>query len=277
MHPITLTLAGQTVHALSIGGIETCFQVPAFDCCLDIGRCPPGATRFRTLLLTHGHIDHASGLPYFVSMRAMHKQPMPRVYCPKGARGPLARILEAWQALQTDTDHVELVGVGPGETLPLKNGFARTFASPHRIATIGYALHRRVSKLRDALHGLPSAEIAARARAGETVHDVVERNELCFPGDTRIDVVVREPMVRTARVLLLECTFAGPDVSSAHARDGGHVHLDDIVAHADLFENEVLVLTHFSRRHEPDELERRVRAALPEHLSRRTVLLLHPR
>jgi ribonuclease Z len=66
-------------------------------------------------------------------------------------------------------------------------------------------------------------------------------------------------------------------VSQAHARDGGHVHLDDIVAHADLFENEVLVLTHFSRRYEPDVIERRVREALPEHLSKRTVLLLHPR
>src|SRR5262245_53930136 len=77
-----LTLAGHQVRALSVGGIETCFELPAFDVCLDIGRCPAGAERRGTLLLTHAHIDHAAGIPYFISMRALLKLPEPRVVMP---------------------------------------------------------------------------------------------------------------------------------------------------------------------------------------------------
>src|SRR5262245_62015609 len=96
---VELTLAGYTIRALSIGGIETCFEVPAFDVLLDIGRCPPGSERRSTLLLTHAHIDHAAGLPYFISMRALVKHPAPRVFCPEPAHPHLSRILESWVEL----------------------------------------------------------------------------------------------------------------------------------------------------------------------------------
>src|SRR5436190_1887717 len=127
-----LDVAGHLIEAHSEGGIETCFQVPAFDVCLDIGRCPPGATTRSTLLLTHGHIDHAAGLPYWISMRAMNGLAPPRVFVPKASHGAIARMLAAWTELQSNAEQCELIPLEPGAEIPVRGGFARTFASPHR-------------------------------------------------------------------------------------------------------------------------------------------------
>lgn len=273
---VTLNVGGLEIEALSIGGVETCYQVPAFDVCLDIGRCPPGAERRPVLLLTHAHIDHAAGLPYYVSMRGLASLTPPRVYCPAADREGLQAVLDAWSRLQADSARCRLVGVKPGDEIRLpRDHVARPFRSPHRISTVGYTIFSQRKKLKPALHGLDGPEIARRARAGESVNEVQERAELCFPGDTRIEVIDREPSARKARILLLECTFVGPDVTIEKARRSGHVHLDQIAERADLFDNEHIVLTHFSRRHPPEHIKAEVDRRLPATLRDRVHLLLH--
>lgn len=258
----------------AVGGVETCYEVPSFDLNLDIGRCPPGAERQSTLLLTHGHIDHAAGLPYYISLRALYGMAPPTIFCPRSALGPLRDILAAWARLQTDSERCDLVGLDAGDLVPLgPSRFVRTFASPHRIETLGYTIFERVRKLKPELRGQPSSSIKERIAAGEEVHTVIERPELCFPGDTRIDVVRSEPTVRQARVLLLECTFIGPDIPAAKAHRGGHVHLDDIARHADAFENEYVVLVHFSQRHGREAIERQIEKRLPASLRERIRLM----
>ncbi len=273
---VTLDVGELQIEAFSIGGVETCYQIPALDVCLDIGRCPPGAERRAVLLLTHAHIDHAAGLPYYVSMRGLSNLTPPRVYCPAADREGLQSVLDAWSRLQTDSARCRLVGVKPGDEIRLpRDHVARPFRSIHRISTVGYTIFSQRRKLKQALHGLDGPEIARRARAGETVNEIHERAELCFPGDTRIEVVDREPTVRTARVLLLECTFVGPDVTVDKARRSGHVHLDQIAERADLFDNEHIVLTHFSRRHSPEHIKAEADRRLPASLRSRVHLLLH--
>jgi ribonuclease Z len=209
-------------------------------------------------------------------MRALLKHSPPKVYCPTTAYPHFSSILESWTKLQADTDRCTLTSVEPGDTIPLgSDSFARAFRSPHRIDCVGYTLFKRVRKLRPDLVGLPPEVIGRRARAGEDVHEHIQRAEICFPGDTTIDVLDQEPSVRRARVLLLECTFMEPKVSVRKARAGGHVHLDEISERADLFENEVILLTHFSRRYRSHEIEQAVNAKFPEKLRSRVRLLIH--
>ena len=87
-----LELGGHRIDAHSEGGVETCYEIPEFDVCLDIGRSRPGVERRGTLLLSHAHIDHAGGLPYWVSLRALMRMPPPRVFCPEEARDTLSKI-----------------------------------------------------------------------------------------------------------------------------------------------------------------------------------------
>ncbi len=269
-----LTLAGHHIEAISVGGVETCFQLPEFDVCLDIGRCPPGAELRSRVLLTHAHIDHAAGLPYYVSIRALTNMKPPKIWCPQASYDGIAKLLQVWTELQADSDRCTLTGVEPGDEIDLgKSAYAKVFRSPHRIACVGYTLFRRKKKLREELEHLPREEIAERARAGEEVNRTVEVAEICYPGDTMVDVVDKEPTVTKARLLLLECTFFAPKVEVKKARKSGHIHFDELAERAHLFENEVILLTHFSRRHSRAEIEAAVKG-LPKELRKRIQLLL---
>jgi ribonuclease Z len=271
-----LQLGGLTIEAQSVGGVETCFQVPDFGLNLDIGRCPEGAIGQDRLLLTHAHIDHAAGLPYYVSMRSMRHQGPPDIYCPAASHPTLMRLLETWSELQADTLLCRLMPIEPGDRIQLPNdAFAQVFRSPHRISTAGYTLFRRIRKLKPEHKGKDGSEIGRLARSGSEIHEIIERAELCFPGDTTIDVLDSDPTVATARVLLLECTFLGGAKSPEDAKRGGHVHLDQIAANANRFENEHVVLTHFSKRYSPNEIRREVERKLPKSLLDRVQLLIH--
>ncbi len=273
---IDLDLGGLQIRARSVGGVETCFILPRFGVCLDIGRCPRGAERMGHLLLTHAHIDHAAGLPYYVSLRALMSMKPPRVACPAASAETLKVILDAWASLQADSDRLHLQPVQPGDRIPLDRGaYAIAFRSPHRIACVGYTIYSTKKHLKPELVGLDGEEIARRARAGEEVNTVRATAEVSFPGDTRIEVVESEPSVRTARVLILESTFVGDTISAEKAKRTGHIHLDQIAERADLFENEHILLSHFSRRHSEERIRAEVKDKFPPHLFERVTLLVH--
>ena len=91
-----------------------------------------------------------------------------------------------------------------------------------------------------------------------------------------IEVLDREPSITQAKVLLLECTFAGSSVSVEKARKAGHIHLDQIAKNADRFENEAVILTHWSQRYSNAQIRQEVEKALPAELLER-VHIVFPR
>jgi ribonuclease Z len=180
-----------------------------------------------------------------------------------------------WTDLQADTERCTLTAVEPGDVVDLgKGAYATVFRSPHRIPCVGYTIFRRRKKLREELEHLSPDEIAARARAGEEVNRTVECPEICYPGDTMVDVIDDEPTVTRARLLMIECTFFSPKVDVQKARRSGHIHFDEFAERADKLQNECILLTHFSRRHPRGEIEAAVKS-LPKDLRRRIRLLVH--
>ena len=71
-----------------------------------------------------------------------------------------------------------------------------------------------------------------------------------------------EPRVFEASVLVIECTFLGPETRN-HGKRYGHLHLRDLVDNESRFENDAVVLTHLSRRFKLGELESAVVSELP--------------
>lgn len=272
-----LNLKGIAVDAISIGGLETCIQLPGFDLAFDIGRCPGSSVHRNTVLFTHAHIDHMGGITWHSATRSLMNLTPPTYLVPTEN----VEAIEALFAAARRLDHSELphslVPVGPGDEHRLACGLvARPFRSVHVVPCQGYALWQQKKKLKPEYSGLSGPEIRdLRVVRGVEVTDTVEEPVVAFCGDTRIEVLQRESVVREARVLILECTFIDDRVSVEKCRERGHVHLDEIVKHADLFENEAILLTHFSARYQADEIQKALDEKLPPSLRDRVTPLLN--
>jgi ribonuclease Z len=251
---VTVHAAGLEIEGVSIAGHESFYKVPAFRCLLEFGRAPDDVLGYGTVCLTHGHLDHAAGLAHHASRRRLTGLPPARVFAPEEA----APDLEAWLAI---SERLENVGYGvhvtpavPGRQVDLRNDLSVTFLpGRHRVPTVGYLFSEVRKKLLDDLVGRTEEEIVALKIRGAEVTRREEIPLLAYPGDCSPEIFEAAPELFRARVLLVECSFLGED-DRERARKYAHIHLDDIVERASLFENEAIVLTHFSMRYRPEEI-----------------------
>lgn len=272
-----LELAGVAVRAVSVGGLETCIELPGWSLCFDIGRCPPTAIPLKRVLITHPHIDHMGGIAHHCGLRDLWGMPPPTYFVPAEYHDDFQALLATWRRLDRSELPCTVVPMKPGDEVELSKGRkVRAFRAVHRIPTLGYALIRTKGRLLPHLVGRSSDEIIAERKAGKPVNEAVEEIEAAFCGDTTIDVL-RHAEVRTAKLLILECTFPGGEVTVERARRSGHVHLDELVERIGELENERILLTHFSIRNSPRRIVELLDARIPaEHRHRFVPLIPGP-
>ena len=75
-------------------------QVPELHICFDIGRCPRFALNSSYVALSHGHMDHAAGLPYYFSQRFFQGMDVGHVVCHPRLADPIRNIMRAWVDLE---------------------------------------------------------------------------------------------------------------------------------------------------------------------------------
>lgn len=271
-----LRAGSYTVRGVSVGGVYTSLQVPELGVVFDVGMAPRSFATSETLFLSHGHVDHVGALASMLGIRALHGQKRPlRVFMPAEIVEHVEASLRAMSAMQHWPFDIESIGMRPGDEVPLrKDVVVRAIKTYHPVASLAYQLVRRVSKLRPEFHGLPGGEIGARRAAGEDLFDVVDQLELAYATDTLIQVLDNAPSLYRSRVLILECTFLDDRKSLEAARSGCHVHLDEVLERAPLFENEHLVLMHFSQLYRPDEVWPLLQRRMPAALLARTQVLV---
>lgn len=257
------------------GGIQTCVRVKPLQILFDIGRCPQAAVGFPRLLLTHGHLDHAAGLPYYISQRSMRNQTPPEIFLVPELVEPLTKILDIYSEIEGFQYPYKLIPVEPGVRYPLKEDMTFTATrSIHRVPSAGYTLFTMVKKLRDEFKNLPGREIARRKNAGEKLEEDREVPMVTFSGDTQIEFVRDNPHVGESRLLFLECTYIDSARTVEQTRKWGHIHLDEIIAHEDYFRNEQIVLMHFSKRYSSQYIQKTLKEKLPPSLQGRVVPFL---
>jgi ribonuclease Z len=270
-----MTLAGIPFRGVSIAGRETWFHVPSLDLAFDVGRSPAEVVPAPNLFLSHAHLDHAGGLAYWASQRRLLRLPLARVFTDPSTVPAWRQILALHAGLEGVEYHVAVEGLAPGESVGLRKDLAvSAFRADHRVPTVGFVASEVRRRLVPAWQGRSEEEIRAAVLAGEEVTKPSPRPLLAFSGDTGVGLFETAPREAfESKVFLLECSFTEPE-DLPRARHYGHLHVDDNAERADLFANEVLVLTHLTLRSTPDDLRRTIASRLPASLAPRVVPFL---
>ena len=271
---LTSVRAGHlTVRGISVAGVYTSLHVPELDVLLDVGIALRSCAGAGTLLLSHGHADHAGALAALLGIRALNNQHKPlRVIMPAEIVDDVRAALTAMSALQRWPLEVDAIGLRPGDEVQLKGDLhVRALKTYHPVPSLAYLFFRRVSKLLPEHAGMPGPEIARRRKAGDPIFELVEQVELAYATDTLVQVLDREPSLARARVLLMECTFLDERKAIEAARAGCHVHLDELIERAALLPNPHVVLMHLSQLYRPDEVRGILDRRLPADLAARVI------
>lgn len=269
-----LQLAGIAVDAVSVGGLETCIQLPGYDVAFDLGVCPPRAVGRRTVLFTHAHIDHMGAVASHCATRSLMGMKPPTYAVPEQAVPAFEALLDAWRRLDGSDLPCTIVPARPGTEVPLGKGrVARADRSIHRVPCLSWSVWTQRRRLTSEWQGRPGPEIRDARLSGIEVTEPVETCDVAFTGDTLVEALERAPHLRQARVLIMEVTFLDDRVSVEAARDKGHIHLDEVLARADLLTNDAILFTHLSARYGVAEAEDILDARLPPGLRSRVTLL----
>src|ERR1700693_3784435 len=114
---VTIPTEHFTIEGRSRAGHETWFRVRELGVSLDIGRCPDQVISLPHIFVTHAHLDHAVGIPFYAGQRHLQRIEGGRVYVPSESAGVFRSLMTLHEKLDGTEYDIEIVGVGEGETV----------------------------------------------------------------------------------------------------------------------------------------------------------------
>lgn len=247
----------------SLAGITTSVAFPAADVCFDVGQGLPFQIPIRNIAITHGHLDHAAGLPYLLGQKAMQNVPKPNIYMPKSLVAPMSEIINIWGRIEDHTYSFHLEGLSVDDERALRGKYLlKSFKTFHRVESQGYTVYLRKKRLLPEFVGKTHQELGDARRQGRTIDEHFNEPVVSFTGDTKIEVFENEDL-RRSRVILMECTYWDERKSVENAREWGHTHFDEILPWLDRLECEKLLLIHSSVRYSVAEINGIIERKVP--------------
>lgn len=236
------------ITGYSVSGEETVIGIPQLDVCFDIGKAPDQLIPINHVLLTHGHMDHAAGIAYYLSHRNFNAQSPGTVLAPKPCIEPMKKIIDAWGTLDGNRIPAKLVGVEAGDEYNIKpNLIARIFPTKHCRGSVGFTIIETRKKIRPEYHNLNSAQIVELKRQKIEIDYPVEIPIVSYFGDTKYVDYSQLESIRKSRILILECTFFLEE-HLGRADAGHHMHIGDFVKLTEQMEAKHIIVTHLTKR-----------------------------
>lgn len=271
----TITHKDLTIEGYSRAAVQSYWRIPELKIGFDLGASPWSFMGTQTYFISHPHLDHMAGLPAFVARRRMMKMDPPTIYVPAETHESVVRMLRSWQRLDRGRMLCDLVPAEPDAEYDLsREHVVTTFRTKHTVPSLGYVVWERRKKLKPEYQHLAGHEIRDLRYSGVEVSAEVRYPIVCYCGDTAPQGLDNCDAVYQARVLITEVTFFRPEHRKEKIHKFGHTHLDDILARADRFENELIILGHFSTRYHENQIRRAVAKRLPATLRDRVELWL---
>ncbi len=247
----------------SVAAEETVVAIPQLDVCFDIGKAPDQVISINNVLLTHGHMDHAAGIAYYLSHRNFSGQSAGTVLAPANLLGPIREILDAWSRLDGNRIPANLVGVKPGDEYQVKpNLFVRVFPTKHSRGSVGYSVIEKRKKLKPEYSKLTGPQIVELKKQGIEIDYPLEIPIVTYLGDTQYVDFSQLDYIVNSRILIAECTFYELD-HTGRALAGRHMHISEFARLVEGLQNRHIVVTHTTQRTPMHQ----VRKILKQHLS----------
>lgn len=257
-------------EGISEGGIRTSIAIPQYSLLFDIGSIPHDKIHLENVLVTHGHLDHAAGIPYYISQRSLQKLKPPSIYVNEAMYENTKKIIQLYSEIEGFDYKYNLISTEANKPFPLSpNTFFKAYKTTHRIPSQGYTIFETVKKLKPEFSDLNGGELVRLKANGQNITEEKDTPLVSFSGDTQIEYVLEHKDVRESKILFLECTYVDSDRNVERARAWGHTHLDEIFYHAKEFKNEKIVLIHFSKRYKQSFIKDIVKKKTPEILKGR--------
>jgi ribonuclease Z len=280
-HPVdnapvrTLQHKGLTIEGYSRAAVQSYWRVPELKLGFDMGAQPWSFMSTPTWFVTHTHLDHIAALPVLVARRRMMKMEPPTIYMPAEAVEGVELLLRAMQRLDRGRMPVNLIGLKPDDEVEISRELvAKAFATKHTIPSLGYLVWERRKKLKPEYQSLSGEQIRDLRLSGVEVSAEIRLPKVAYLGDTAPAGLDAFPETYRAQILITELTFVAPNERPSLIHKYGHTHLDDLLDRADLFENEVIIVSHFSTRLHSDQIQRIVEQRLPDTLRGRVKIWL---
>jgi len=263
-----------TLAGYSVAGEEAVIIAAELDCVFDIGKCPREALGVNHVLLTHGHMDHVAGLPYYFSQRDFQGIADGIALVPGEMLDPLKRLMQVWGEVEGHVPPHEFVPMRDGDDYEIRRGLlARAFATRHVRGSLGYSVIEVRRKLKEEYLGLDGPEIVALKQKGVEIARRVEMPLVAYLGDTGKANYSHLPHVANARALLLECTFFDTEHTD-RAKLGRHLHVSDLGEVLEGMNNERIIIVHVTRRTNMAAARKLLRKALPKDILDRVTFLM---
>lgn len=261
------------VEGLSLSGIRTAFSLPDYNIGFDVAQGFPFSINLKHHFISHAHMDHAAGIPYIISQKAMNHHSPAQFFMPSSQCSGMTKIMRLWEELEGHQYSFNFIPVDKGFSFEInKQLLVKAFPTTHRIQSFGYTLFEVKHKLKKEFANCSQNEILDLKLRKIDIQELYESPLFSFTGDTQIEFLESEPWIASSKVLFMEATYLDNRKTIAQAREWGHTHLDEIIPRLSEIHSEKIVLIHSSSRYSLKEANEILNKRIPPQYKDRVLI-----
>lgn len=217
--------------------------------------------KVRHLFITHADRDHINGVPQLYQLNA--RKDFPKIYYPADS-GSFPALQSFLNKFDPHLNGAEWIPIRTGMSFHLKgNLYVEAIRNEHIPVAEGvskslsYKIVQKTRKLKDEFKGLSGPEIATIAKdKGQNFLTEEKREELLgYSGDTPVQENHPWNMTKT---LIHEATFLSKEVG-LNTKANKHSSLPEVMEMIASTQVERLILSHFSSRYSPAQIDQAIR------------------